>query len=283
MSSHKWQSISKALLIVLIVKAAVAPHSNITSYLAVSFQAVAGAVLYSLVKSDIIAATLLGVLAMVESAMQKLIVWTIIFGQTVWEAIDEFGFWLERKWDFLLPDDASHLLMMSYLILHVLAGIVCGIFASRLIRDLRKLMSDERFSIYLNDLSFNQTKSNDTRKGRSMLFWLFFLIPLVGIILYGYLTGGLLSGIWILVRTVLVIGILYYIVGPLLLGFVRRFLLNKSAELNDEVDAVKSIIPHLRHLLPLAWKEANKHSGKGKVYNFILFILLYTLRFKSSP
>ena len=46
-AENKWQAILKALVIVLIIKMAVSPYSPFGAYVAVSFQAVLGAILFS--------------------------------------------------------------------------------------------------------------------------------------------------------------------------------------------------------------------------------------------
>ncbi len=81
-------TILKATLIVMMVKAIVSPHSPINAYLAVAFQGIIGEMLFLLIPSKNIAALLLGFLSLLESALQKLLVITIVFGQNVWEAID---------------------------------------------------------------------------------------------------------------------------------------------------------------------------------------------------
>ena len=46
-SDHKWDTIFRSLLVVLIIKLAVSPHSPPTSYLAVSFQAFMAALIFN--------------------------------------------------------------------------------------------------------------------------------------------------------------------------------------------------------------------------------------------
>lgn len=74
------QAILRATSIVLLVKLSVSPHSPISAYFAVGFQAMLGAVLFSLLSNLRIAALLFGLLAMLESAMQKLFVLTLVYG-----------------------------------------------------------------------------------------------------------------------------------------------------------------------------------------------------------
>ena len=50
-SDNKWETIFRSLLVVLIIKLAVSPHSPPTSYLAVSFQAFMSALIFSKLRS----------------------------------------------------------------------------------------------------------------------------------------------------------------------------------------------------------------------------------------
>ena len=76
-AENKWQAIMKALVIVLIIKMAVSPYSPFASYIAVSFQAIIGAILLSNFSWKGITLMILGLVTFLESALQKLIVLTI--------------------------------------------------------------------------------------------------------------------------------------------------------------------------------------------------------------
>ena len=89
--SEKRGAIIKATILVMIVKALVSPHSPINAYIAVAFQGICGEVLFSLIKRREMAALLLGILSLLQSAFQKIFVVTLVFGRSIWEAIDLFG------------------------------------------------------------------------------------------------------------------------------------------------------------------------------------------------
>ena len=100
-AEDKWDTIFRSLLVVLIIKLAVSPHSPPTSYLAVSFQALMAALIYSKLSLTQWSAMLLGVVTLVESAIQKLLVLTLIYGNSLWEAIDSFSIYVIKKMGFL--------------------------------------------------------------------------------------------------------------------------------------------------------------------------------------
>ena len=96
-SDHFRTDLFKILSFVLLIKFLVSPHSPPTAYLAVAFQAVSAWIFYSLFSSEKLAAGTHALIAMLETAMQKLITLTIIFGIGFWTALDEFGEFAGRQ------------------------------------------------------------------------------------------------------------------------------------------------------------------------------------------
>ena len=100
-AEDKRKTIFRSLLVVLIIKLAVSPHSPPTSYLAVSFQALMAALIYSNLSLSKWSAMLLGVITLIESALQKLLVLTLIYGKSLWEAINSFSDYIIDRMGFL--------------------------------------------------------------------------------------------------------------------------------------------------------------------------------------
>ena len=104
-------TIFKALSIVLLVKLSVSPHSPITAYVAVSFQAFFGVFLYGLFSVNHITIVLLGAITFLESALQKLLTLTLIYGQSLWDAINIYTAWVSDKLTFLNLEVSSKTLI----------------------------------------------------------------------------------------------------------------------------------------------------------------------------
>ncbi len=75
-SSKKWKTIFKAMLLVLMLKAMISPHSPVMAYVAVSFQGILGAAIYQAFGVSRLSAMAYGSLAFLESDFQK--VFTLI-------------------------------------------------------------------------------------------------------------------------------------------------------------------------------------------------------------
>lgn len=278
LSENKFKTVLGALTIVLIIKAAVAPHSNLTAYLAVSFQAVAGAFLYSTIKSVSVASLLFAIIALVESGLQKIIVLFVLYGNTFWEALNEFGEWASNKLGFLMPYTTSKTVVGIYVAMHILVGIMVGLFVIRLLKDLRSKRDDPRFNLLIN--SGQEVGSAMTRKrGQKIMAMIVFLILLLSLMVYGYLTGGWQKGLYVFGRAIILLSVLYLIVAPLLLKYIKKYLTKRRADLSDEVDRVFDIIPALRLIVKRAYDESKSLPLFKRMYMFLLHTILYAINF----
>ena len=79
--------ILRATFFVILIKAGVSPHTPPPAYIAVAFQGLTGTLFFRILNYSV-ACIFFAVLAMIESALQKLIIATIIFGNSLWEAVD---------------------------------------------------------------------------------------------------------------------------------------------------------------------------------------------------
>ena len=125
-SDNKWETIFRSLLVVLIIKLAVSPHSPPTSYLAVSFQAFMSALIFSKLRINMWSTMLLGVTTLVESAIQKILVVWIVYGSSLWSAIDGFSGYVIQNMGMFGEFFSSHVLISVYLWLYAILGLVVG-------------------------------------------------------------------------------------------------------------------------------------------------------------
>lgn len=134
-SDHHYQQILKSFLIVLIVKAMVSPHTPVPAYLAISFQAIMGYGLFSLFKVNFLSIFLLSILAMMESAIQKLLILTFFFGQSLWKAADGLADFITQQLG-LQQWNGSYWLIVLYLLIYFIGGIATAWIAYKTIRQL---------------------------------------------------------------------------------------------------------------------------------------------------
>lgn len=78
----------------------VSPHTPVPAYLAISFQAIMGYGLFSLFKVNFLSIFLLSILAMMESAIQKLLILTFSLGNHYGKRLMVWLILLPNNWDY---------------------------------------------------------------------------------------------------------------------------------------------------------------------------------------
>ncbi|MEM6644873.1 MAG: hypothetical protein AAF730_01335 [Bacteroidota bacterium] len=132
------QALLGATAIVLGVKLAASPHSPVGAYVAVAFQGgLAALIVPSLGRA--VGPVALGVIALAESAVQRVLIMTLLFGATFWAALDSFVTQVLRQVGALglmagETLEASRWLIGGYIGVHVVVGALAGGVAARLAR-----------------------------------------------------------------------------------------------------------------------------------------------------
>ncbi len=268
-AENKWQAILKALVIVLIIKMAVSPYSPFAAYIAVSFQAFFGAFLLSNFSWKGATLMVLGFVTFLESAFQKLIVLTIVYGENLWEAIDIYGYWVQDKMNFISQTSPTNLLVGIYLVVYGIGGILAGFF----IRNILRIISEEKEHTFHLELETESTQINKKRKSfKSKIIWVW-LITVAIIVLAFTVFGGPLFGwgkaIYIVLRSFLILMLWYLVIGPLLLKLIRNYLNRKESEYRSDITNAMDLFPYFRQIIAYTWK-VSKHLKGYKRFEFFM-------------
>lgn len=118
----------QATALVMAVKLAASPHSPPTAYLAVGFQGLLAAGLLTWLRPFRLAAVFFAVGAMLESALQKLLVMTLIYGSAWFDALQAMTALAAKQlaWSGL---DGKGVLAI-YLVMYTVWGLILGFWAS---------------------------------------------------------------------------------------------------------------------------------------------------------
>lgn len=269
-AENKWQAIIKALVIVLIIKMAVSPYSPFAAYIAVSFQAIVGALLLSNFSWKGWILMVLGFVTFIESALQKLIVLTIVYGENLWEAIDIYGYWVQGKLNFISETSPTTILISLYLIVYGLGGIFVGIFIKSILNIIHQ-EPEHSFQLSLdkeNSLSNQKKRTSFKRK----VIWVW-LITVGAMVLAFAVFGGPLFGwekaIYIVLRSFLVLMLWYLVLGPLLLKLIRNFLSKKESRYQHDITKAMDLFPYFRQIIAITWKDTNHLKGYQRFKHFM--------------
>jgi hypothetical protein len=287
-ATDKRGTILRATLIVMIVKGMVSPHTPLIAYIAVGFQGLMGELLLRSKRYFLLLSILLGVVTLLQSALQKIVVLTIVYGNNLWESIDVFvNFILGQLPIFSAqsdPIDFSFWLILTYIGIHLLAGIVVGISAARIPSWIENETNKEKNIYQLKDSE--EEFDFPTRKKKKLWFKkpsVYTMITFAGtLIILSYLfpeiseTQGM-KALVMIVRSTCILILWYSLVGPFLIKISQNYLRTKQNKYATEVQKTLNILIPLRYIVYQAWNESQNYSGLNRIKNFTRTSLLNIL------
>lgn len=277
-SRNNFRLMMQATALVLLVKFTVSPHSPGPAYIAVGFQGLMGALLYRLIPGFPVASVLFGMIAMLESAVQKLLVMTLIFGKSLWVALD--GLYNSINKDFGDPNAPSFSIWVIgvYTAIYTLWGLLIGLWIARLPRriELQSEAIRSQFLIWKNDKS-NLAALTKRRRKRKLLFLLMILLAIVTIFLTANIAEGAGKAHYVIIRTLVVLLLLFGVLNPLLKWALQRWAAGRKNKV--ELQSLMELLPELRSYVGPAYKMASaQHSGLKRYTGFLLTLIVITLQ-----
>jgi hypothetical protein len=264
--------ILKATIIVCICKMLLSPHSPPTAYIAVFFQGLMGELLFMSRRAFKLSCMMLAVLALVESAIQRILVLTIIYGSGLWKAIDQF---ISKLTGDKQITNFSWYIAIGYVLMHLIVGLFIGRFAAKLAANIG--VSKKAFAGNASENVELPAKKGSV-KTALFLTWLL----LLGVYVQSTFRLGkpLLPSsdvLQLIVRSVLIACLWYFIFSPLLTRWMKRWLQKKQYLLKDDVEAIVAMIPATQQLLINSWKSSADEKGLRRFSSFTKTALVQTL------
>lgn len=281
-AENKWQAILKALVIVLIIKMAVSPYSPFAAYVAVSFQAVFGAFLFSKFSWKGLTLMILGMVTFLVAALQKLLILTIVYGTELWEAINLYGVWVQKKMDFIADTTATTFLVTLYLVVYGVCGILAGIF----IKSIIKIIANKKEVYFYLEA---ETSVSEAKKGKvsfkTKVIGIWLVTVAVMVLAFSFFDGTLLGwqkAIYIVLRSFLILMLWYLVLGPFLLKLVRKYLHKKESKYKTDVSNAMDLLPYFRQIVSFTWKETRHLKGYTRFKYFMANSISNCIHFKVS-
>lgn len=285
-SDRPARTIGKALLLVLIVKLVGSPHSSISGYLAVTFQAGLAMLLYGTIGLRWLSIFLLALIGTLESALQKVISLVILFGESFWQALDELGAWITEYYAWLIPLGSAEAMVSTYAGIYAIGGLLWGVFIYALRQKIIKTSDLEQYQIEFDGLETDVTigHGNKKKSNRKLKFWLTMAVLALLVILTPYLVQDEYSNwqraLYVLGRTILILGVWFVVVSPLLMKALSKYLRKKQGELSTDIDQVFGLFPYLKSILSHVWKETQGSRSWRRVPRFFFRGLMYCMHFE---
>lgn len=275
-SRFSYKSLVRATVLVLIVKATVSPHAPPPAYLAVAFQGLLGALLYSSIRNFTIASLLLAVLALAESALQKIIVLTLIYGSSLWHALNKLFESIVR--DLSLPASVtfSYLVIGLYVLVHMLWGLLVGSYIASLPVRIGK-HTDEVLLFYKTRQPAVETAAlvaGPRRRHRRLIYLVLLLVLLAGVLLWNDRQHAYQVVLYVILRSLAMVALLFFVIRPLIQWLILRWLRSRDSATQQQAAALIGMLPGLRRFIRPAWQWARK----GRSWSsFILCLIILSL------
>lgn len=269
------REILRALVIVLAVKAAVTPHAPGGAYLAVGFQGMAAWLIFRVVPAKGPACILLGVLALVQSSVQKVVFMTILYGLSLWQAVDvlalaALGFFGLEGMD---PASPSAWIIGAYLFLHLVTGFAVGFAGSRLPEWIRQGAQDPALEQVLEAgrkkretpggmRSPADRRRRQLKRGAGLVVAACLIGILVGLDRETG-TGPGMQALFLLLRVAAVATVYLTVVAPLIRIAIRRLTRRKQETQAGRIAHILEELPRLRPMAAEAWKQAREGPRTG--------------------
>jgi hypothetical protein len=281
-AERKTKAILKATVIVLLVKAAASPHTPLPAYVAVSFQGLAGAAVFGCLPSMRIGALLLGLLALWQGAVQKLLVMTILYGKSLWESVDAVGRWMLDKMGGG-PGDLSPTgwFMGFYLGYYTVAGLITGWLAGAIPGEIEEALKHPRSApLPVSRVSQVLPLAPSRRRWWRRTPFKAGLVLAALLLATMWLTpgqDGWIKGLRVFARALVVLVLWMWVMRPLGRALFRRFRRREQDAYGAEVSRALEQLPALRQIAGQAWQASADAAGFRRWKIFLMELILLTL------
>ena len=218
-TTNKVKTILQATFYVILVKAGASPHSPPPAYLAVAFQGIAAALFFTLVKNFRIAVLLFSIVSMIESASQKFIIMTILYGESIWKAFDSFSKSVLYSFGFQVESNVAYNYIIGYVLLYSFWGLILGIWIGGIRQ--RLPLNKKRWAKEVSSTD----ESDSLRKPRRFksMFLLYYFMMMMGILgVFIVIEEDTNNLIYIVIRSIAAIILVFGIVNPLFKWWLKK-------------------------------------------------------------
>ena len=268
----------RAMAVVLLIKATVSPHTPIPAFAAVAFQGSMAAVLFRFLPGIRLPALLLGMLALMEGVVQKFLVMTLLYGTSVWDTINVIGTRLLREVGLSQGNwNASHWLIALFVVYYGVGGVVVGWLAGVIPGRIQKLLAEHPVLPETREAVLLPVGKNGGNRRWPIRRFLPALLMLGMMFAVYWMKGSSARGLYVLLRTVVVLILWFAVVGPLLRHWLARLKNRKAASFSRDLDEALVLMPQFRKLAGSVWQETIGCNRFMRWYHFVTLLVVYCL------
>jgi len=260
-------NIIKATIIVSIFKMILSPQAPMPAYFAVFFQGIMGELLFWDRKFFRLSCLLLGLIALLESGLQRIIVLTIVYGNNFWTAINDS---INKLFGNNTFTNYSLYVAIGYVLVHMLTGLIVGWWAGIIPASIQIWSDQYRDILKTTAGSGGAISSEKNKKGWIKVSLLIVWLLLLLLFLQSYLKIGdpILPArlpVQILIRSIIIIFTWYFLVGPFLSLLLKKWLEKKQSASRQEVKEIALLLPMIKAAMNDCWKASSSTTGLKKI------------------
>lgn len=273
-------AIIKATIIVAIFKLLLSPHSPPTAYIAVFFQGLMGQLLLKKGRYFNLAAVIVAIFGLVESAIQRILVLMIVYGDEFWKAVNVFIQKLIKEKE---TTNYSLAIAAAYIFFHALIGFFVGIYAVKLARDSGRwptkypeLLMEKR------EVDSAAVGQKTSRRKKIKIIFLVAWLSLILLYLQAYFDprASIIPSntvVQIIARSVFILLSWYLVLSPLVMLTIQRLLHSQQGRYRKEIDVVITLIPQTRYIFKEAFLLSKNEKGMSRIKLFLKILLINVL------
>lgn len=285
-------NILKAAILVLAIKAGVSPHTPVAAYGAVFLQGLLGEFFFFYKKFFALSSIALGIVVGILTGLQKIITLTLIFGATLWDAINQLVNYVIKEFFLSLTDfsslNFSFFLVAIYVSIHILFGFITGLFASRLPAKINSERSKELILTELSPLNSDLGEPSKPKKRRHWwkrpVYLLIFFIS-IGLLVLSYVNPASInlsknSLLIMIVRAILIMLIWFSFLSPILTKLIKKLLHKSKNEYSSEITQIINHFQFYKSVAAQVWKLSSNYRGVRRINYFLTALIVNILTLK---
>lgn len=256
-SKSNFQKISYCLGLVLLTKFTLSPHSPIGAYIAVSFQALTGWLIFRIFRVNSFSILLYAGLVMIENAIQKPLMAYIVFGDELLQGIDITvdKFFKNKDW----TSNFFTIFIFIYFMIYILWSIVIARWTMQFSKSI------STYDFPSNFKSLHKDDFDIPKKSKSLKMMAIILGVMIPFFLLVYFRESMIDWKFYLFKVVL-----WFIFLGLVLPYILRVVFkNMSNRYSDQLSIIVKAIPQIKNNFHTSLQISKNFSGLLRIRSFI--------------
>ena len=276
-------NILRSTVLVIVVKFLVSPYTPITAAIAVFAQGLLGELFFSSQRFRKILIPAFSIFIQFITAVQKILIVTILFGQNFWIAVDDLANSILNQFTKVERIEFSYLIIVIYIAVHVVAGLLVGLFILKLIKYLNEAETTGGEKIIeFKPTEFSVTnaasKKHWFQKPSGLIILIFVLVVLgLSFFLPDWTKSNFVDIILMIVRAIIIIALWYILLAPMLRKILSKLLSKHKTKRLEEIDDILQFFPMLKQIVIFSWNNSKSYRGIKRIKTFIFRVILYAL------